>query len=95
MAISDHLAQEIHRRLREFCSRRSYVLNPVGAPLIDDLVNMHRLFGDYYCPCQPMPGPDTVCVCSAVRNGLVDSERACFCGLVLLSERGDSKEGTG
>lgn len=86
MATRDNLAEQILRRLEEFSSRRGYVLDPTPDPLINDLVNMHRLFGDYYCPCQPARGPDTVCVCSAVEKGLVDLEGACFCGLVRLPE---------
>ena len=91
MATSDRVAQEIRSRLEEFCSQRGYVLNPASTPLIDDLAKMHRQHGDFYCPCQPTRAPETVCVCSAAKNGLVELEGACFCGLVLLPEK--SSEG--
>lgn len=77
------LRREITGRLESFCAEHGYVLAGNAAPIIDDLVNMYILLGDFYCPCQPENTPETVCVCSAVRNGLVDEQGACFCSLVL------------
>lgn len=79
----DRLKEEITLRLETFCAEHGYVLSENREPLIEDLVRMHELLGDFYCPCQVENVPETVCVCSAVKKGLVEEQGACFCGLVL------------
>ncbi|MBI4301616.1 MAG: hypothetical protein HY664_03325 [Chloroflexi bacterium] len=74
--------EEIAKRLEEFCVERGYELSPSQSQLIGDLVQMRRLMGDYYCPCQPGKTPETVCVCKPVKDGLVDVLGACFCQLI-------------
>ena len=74
---------DILRRIEEFCCERGYVLSENSEPIIVDLVRMHDLLGDFYCPCQVENTIETVCICSAVKNGLVDEQGGCFCGLIL------------
>ncbi len=78
---------EIRRRVEAFAAERGYQLSENQENILKDLVRMHDRFGDFYCPCQPTRGSETVCVCSAAKNGLVELEGACFCGLVLLPEQ--------
>jgi len=75
--------QEITSRLEAFCRERGMKLSADRGPLLADLVQMRKLWGDYYCPCQPERSPETVCVCEAVKDGLVDVMGACFCGLIV------------
>lgn len=87
MTIADEeLKREITRRLEAFCAEHGHVLSESAESIIEDLVSMHRLLGNFYCPCQPDNVPETVCICSAVRNGMVEDEGACFCGLVLRGQ---------
>ncbi len=79
----DKLRDEIIRRLEAFCAEHGYILSKSGGLIIKDLVRMHNLLGDFYCPCQAENTRKTVCICSAVRNGLVEKEGACFCDLIL------------
>ena len=86
MASDEELKQVITARLESFCRERGYVLSENREPLVNDLVQMHKLLGDYYCPCQVDNTAETVCVCDAVRNGLVEAEEACFCYLILKKD---------
>lgn len=79
-------ADELLARLEAFCRERGYVLSPSKDAIVRDMANMRELVGDFYCPCQPGNTPDTVCVCLAVRQGLVDIDGACFCHLVLKGQ---------
>ena len=84
MPSDEELRQEVRRRLEAFCQERGYCLSSFFEAALDDFVRMYRLHGDLYCPCQVEQTPDTICVCTPVRNGLVDIEGACFCALVVL-----------
>lgn len=75
--------QEITVRLEEFCQARGFQLSASASYLIADLVEMRKRWGDYYCPCQPERSPETICVCAAVEDGLVDVMGACFCQLIV------------
>lgn len=74
---------ELRARVKAFCERAGYQLSPQADNMLRDIVHMKELFGDYYCSCQTQRLPETVCVCEAVRNGLVDIMGSCFCGLIL------------
>lgn len=75
--------QEITTRLDKFCRERGFQRSPSQSHLIADLVQMKKRWGDYYCPCQTERSPETICVCTAVVDGLVDVMGACFCQLVI------------
>lgn len=77
------LRQEIAGRLDRFCQERGFKLAPSQSDIIGDLVQMRKLWGDYYCPCQPAKDTETVCVCQAVKDGMVDVLGACFCYLII------------
>lgn len=86
MTFEDKLA-EIRRRVEAFAAERGYTLSDNKENILADLVRMHDRFGDFYCPCQMGNTPDTLCVCTAAQNGLVEAEGACFCYLITLPER--------
>lgn len=87
---TNRFRQQLLRRLEALCRERGYALCPRPEPILNDLVQMHRLTGDFYCPCQVERVAETVCPCSAVRHGLVELEGACLCGLVVLPGEGNS-----
>lgn len=77
---------EIRRRVEAFAAERGYRLSEYQDNILADLVRMYDHFGEFYCPCQVDNTPDTICVCTAARNGLVEAEGACFCYLILGEE---------
>lgn len=80
---TDRDLEELRERVVAFCAEAGYALSPQAESILLDIMNMKKLTGDYYCPCQPQRLPETVCVCQPVRNGLVDMLEACFCHLIL------------
>jgi len=74
---------ELHRRVVLFCEERGYKLSPEAGEIFSDMVKMKEATGDFYCPCQTQRNADTICVCTPVRNGLVEIMGTCFCNLVL------------
>lgn len=81
----------LRERITTFCTEADYQLSPQADAILRDIVNMKQLTDDYYCPCQPQRLPETVCVCQAVRNGLVDMLGACFCNLILSNNNKDKE----
>ncbi len=77
-----HFAK-LKKRVAEFCTAAGYQLSPQADHIIQDIVNMKQSAGDFYCTCQVGRSPETVCVCQAVRNGLVEVMGACYCALIL------------
>ncbi len=75
--------EQLRSRVVDYCNKTGYKLSPQADAILKDIVNMKKLFGDYYCSCQTQRTPETVCVCQPVRNGLVDVLGACFCNLIL------------
>ncbi|MBI2916623.1 MAG: hypothetical protein HYY01_01405 [Chloroflexi bacterium] len=90
MPTDQELRDEVRRRLESFCQERGYHLSAFVEAALNDFVRMYRLYGDLYCPCQVEQTPDTICVCTSARQGLVDIEGACFCGLVVLPPPGNA-----
>jgi ferredoxin-thioredoxin reductase catalytic subunit len=76
----------LRERVAEFCERSGYRLSSQADSILFDMTKMKQVVGDFYCPCQAQKTPETVCVCEAVRKGLVDIMGACFCGLILSKE---------
>lgn len=79
----DSSLERLRVRVVAFCAEAGYILSPQAEQILNDLMNMKQTDGDFYCPCQPQRLPQTVCVCEAVRSGLVDVMGACFCHLIL------------
>jgi ferredoxin-thioredoxin reductase catalytic subunit len=76
-------AQILRERVNAFCQESGYHLSPQAESILSDIVQMKRLTGDFFCPCQPERLPETICVCQSVHNGLLDIMGTCFCGLIL------------
>ena len=75
--------QILRERVMAFCERSGYYISQQASSILRDMVEVKRLNGDFYCPCQVQQLPETICVCQPVRNGLVDIMGACFCNLIL------------
>ncbi len=82
----EELQQRITSVVSAFAAEKGYVLSPAKDAILGDMVNMYKKYGDFYCPCQIDNNEDTICVCSAVRGGMVDADGACFCYLFLKPE---------
>jgi ferredoxin-thioredoxin reductase catalytic subunit len=79
----------IYQRVKDFCEDNGYSLSPQADSICRDLAHVKQETGDFYCPCQAERLPETVCVCRAVRQGLVDVMGGCFCGLILSPVEGE------
>ena len=84
--VLDSDLEELCKKVTAFCADAGYQLSPESEAIFRDMVNMKKLTGQYYCPCQTRRIEENVCVCQAVRNGLVDLMGACFCNLILINE---------
>ena len=74
----------------DFCAARGYGLSADAEAIMRDMIRMKQLTGDFYCPCQAQRTAETICICQAARNGLVDLMGACFCNLIV-SEKEDKE----
>ena len=72
----------IRDRLTIYCEANGYHLSPDADNMIKDMVEVKRLTGAFYCPCQTQRIPETICICKPVRGGMVDILGACFCDLI-------------
>jgi ferredoxin-thioredoxin reductase catalytic subunit len=73
----------LREQVAAFCKEAGYRLSPQSEEILQDIIRVKDITGDFHCPCQTQKLPETVCVCQAVRQGLVDLMGACFCGLIL------------
>ena len=78
--------KELKQRVSTFCQEAGYQLSPESDAILRDILNMKQMAGDFYCPCQTQRGPETICVCQSVRNGLVDLLGSCFCNLIISNK---------
>lgn len=77
------LRNEITARLDAFAAQRGYGFSAAKDKIIRELVRIHQLFGDFYCPCQEGRDSTTVCVCLEVQSGYVDAMGKCHCNLFV------------
>ena len=75
--------ENLRGRVLAFCKERGYALSPDADKILRDIIRMKETTGEYYCPCRQQRGPDTICICKPVRNGLVDIMGTCFCNLIV------------
>lgn len=69
---------EIRRRSENFAELRGYVFNEDKELVIEGLVEKHRLFGDFYCPCRIENIPENVCPCLPTRMNEVRKLGHCY-----------------
>jgi ferredoxin-thioredoxin reductase catalytic subunit len=77
----------IRDRLAIYCEANGYHLSPDADAMIKDMVEVKRLTGQFYCPCQTQQIPETICICKPVRGGMVDILGACFCDLIRAGKK--------
>jgi ferredoxin-thioredoxin reductase catalytic subunit len=73
----------LRERVTTFCNECGYSLSPEAEVIMGDMVRMKEATGDFYCPCQTQRSRDTVCICTPVRNGLIEVMGTCFCNLII------------
>jgi len=79
---SDLSPQEgITQRVENFARLRGYRFNEMKKPLIEGLLKKYERFGDFYCPCKIDNIPENVCPCLETRQGSVEKNGRCHCGL--------------
>jgi ferredoxin-thioredoxin reductase catalytic subunit len=75
------LEEEIRQRMDNFAHLRGYHFNEMKEALVDGLLKKHQRFGDFYCPCRIDNVPENVCPCIYTRQGDVEKNGRCHCGL--------------
>ncbi len=75
------LEDEIRQRIDNFARFRGYHFNEMKEALVEGLLKKHQRFGDFYCPCRIDNVQDNVCPCIYTRQGDVEKNGRCHCGL--------------
>lgn len=73
--------EEIRARVENFARLRGYHFNEMKEPLIEALLKKYERYGDFYCPCKIDNIPENVCPCLETRQGSVERNGRCHCGL--------------
>lgn len=73
--------EEIRTRVENFARLRNYHFNEMKEPLIEALLKKYERYGDFYCPCKIDNIPENVCPCLETRQGSVEKNGRCHCGL--------------
>ncbi|MCS7241918.1 ferredoxin-thioredoxin reductase catalytic domain-containing protein [Candidatus Caldatribacterium sp.] len=73
--------EEIRARVENFARLRKYHFNEMKEPLIEALLKKYERYGDFYCPCKIDNIPENVCPCLETRQGSVERNGRCHCGL--------------
>lgn len=73
--------EEIRARVENFARLRNYHFNEMKEPLIEALLKKYERYGDFYCPCKIDNIPENVCPCLETRQGSVEKNGRCHCGL--------------
>ncbi|MEN3202773.1 MAG: ferredoxin-thioredoxin reductase catalytic domain-containing protein [Atribacterota bacterium] len=73
--------EEIRSRVENFARLRGYYFNEMKEPLIEALLKKYERYGDFYCPCKIDNIPENVCPCLETRQGSVERNGRCHCGL--------------
>ena len=75
------LEDEIRHRMDNFARFRGYHFNEMKEALVEGLLKKQQRFGDFYCPCRIDNVQDNVCPCIYTRQGDVEKNGRCHCGL--------------
>lgn len=69
---------EIRRRADNYARLRGYVFNEDKEMVLEGLVDKHRLYGDFYCPCRFDNVAENVCPCLETRMNDVKKNGHCY-----------------
>ena len=75
------LEEEIRQRIDNFARFRKYHFNEMKEALVEGLLKKHERYGDFYCPCRIDNIQENVCPCIYTRQGDVEKNGHCHCGL--------------
>ncbi len=69
---------EIRRRVETFANLREYTFNEDKELVLEGLVDKHKMYGDFYCPCRFENIAENVCPCLATRMNEVRKLGHCY-----------------
>ncbi|MFO8192530.1 MAG: ferredoxin-thioredoxin reductase catalytic domain-containing protein [Bacillota bacterium] len=69
---------EIRNRSENFARLRGYTFNEDKELVIEGLIEKHRLYSDFYCPCRFENIPENICPCLQTRMNEVRKSGHCF-----------------
>lgn len=69
---------EIRRRSENFARLRGYTFNEDKELVLEGLVDKHRLYGDFYCPCRFDNIAENICPCLETRMNEVRKLGHCY-----------------
>jgi len=69
---------EIYRRAESYARLRGYTFNEDKELVLEGLVEKHRMFGDFYCPCKFDHIPENICPCLETRMNEVRKMGRCY-----------------
>jgi hypothetical protein len=69
---------EIRERIETYARLKGYVFNEDKELVLEGMLQKHRQYGDFYCPCRFDNVPENVCPCLDTRKGEVRREGKCL-----------------
>ena len=70
--------QEIRERAENFARLRGYVFDGEKESILQGLIDKHKKFGDFYCPCRFDNIPENICPCLETRMNQVRKDGKCL-----------------
>jgi len=70
--------EEIRERAENFARLRGYIFDAEKESIIEGLIDKHKKFGDFYCPCRFDNIPENICPCLETRLNQVRKEGRCL-----------------
>lgn len=70
--------REIRNRAENYARLRGYVFNEDKELVLEGLIDKHKLYGDFYCPCRFDNIAENVCPCLETRMNEVRKMGHCY-----------------
>lgn len=69
---------EIRERVDSFARLRGFVFNENKDLVLEGMLEKHKRYGNFYCPCRFDNIPENICPCLETRMGQVRKEGSCL-----------------
>lgn len=69
---------EIRERVDNFARLRGFVFNENKDAVLEGMLEKHKRYGDFYCPCRFDNIPENICPCLETRMGHVRKDGSCL-----------------
>lgn len=69
---------EIRDRIETYAELKGFVFNEDKELVLEGMLQKHKEYGDFYCPCRFDNIPENVCPCLETRQGEVKREGKCL-----------------